>query len=112
MCVNGHFHRDHIRVLNNVIYYDMNSASTDWVEVRHDKYPAEECKKACNLNHTLCFNDPLHAIVTLEGNTVTIEGMESSMYLGITRPMIGCKEFDNAGRPVTPSVKSAKITVG
>ena len=112
MCINGHHHRDNIRILNNVIYYDMNSASTDWVGKPHDKYPAEECAQYEFLANTLCFNDPLHAIVTIDGTTVTIEGMQSSMYLGVDRKLIGRPEYDAAGRPVTPYVTSAKITIG
>ena len=51
--------------------------------------------------------------VTLEGTTVTIEGMESSMFMGINRRETGVNPiYDGAGRPVYPRVQSAKITLG
>lgn len=113
MFINGHHHRDNIRILDNVIYFEMNSASFDWIGAayEHRLYPEEECKRIKHISKTVCYDDPLHAIVTLEGNTVTIEGIESSMYLGVTRKMTGAPEYDNAGRPVTPCVQSAKITL-
>ena len=112
MCINGHHHRDFIRIRNNVIYFDMNSASFDWVEKEHDLFPKEETDLYECMTNTVCFNDPLHAIITVDGTTVTIEGMKSSMYHGITREMSGNRAFDSAGRPVTPFVQSAKITLG
>ena len=113
MSINGHHHRDFIRVRNNVIYYDMNSASMDWTGgVPHNGYPQEACGDYELMQNTICFNDPLHAIITLEGSTVTIEGMESSMLLGITRESLGLPIYDPSGRPVTPSVTSEKITLG
>lgn len=113
MCINGHHHRENIRLLNNVIYYEMNGASYDWIGATpHDSYPEEETKNYDYMRHTICFNDPLHAIITLEGTTVTIEGMESSMYLGVTRKTLGLPEYDAAGRAVTASVTSEKITIG
>lgn len=111
MAINGHHHRDNLRILDGVLYFDMNSATQDWLENKHDLYPEEECAKIGCLSHVVCFNDPLHAIVTVEGSTITIEGMETTMYLGITREMTGNPPFDRAGRPVVPRVQSAKITL-
>ena len=112
MCVNGHYHRDYIRILDNVCYFDMNSTTTDWVNNTHRLYPEELYTKARFLEHNLLYNDPLHAIVTLEGNTITIEGMESSMFMGITREMTNNEAYDNMGRLCKPTVQSAKITLG
>lgn len=111
MCMNGHHHRDNLRVLDGVLYFDVNSASYDWVDIKHDKYPAEECKKYSCLARTVCYNDPLSAVVTLEGSTITIEGCESSMYLGINREHIGAPVYDACGREVVPRIQSAKITL-
>ena len=112
MCINGHYHRDFMRILDNVCYLDMNSASYDWVETRHNCFPEELCKEYIQLNHTVVFNDPLHAIVTLEGNTIDIKGMESSMFMGVTRKETGHQLCDAAGRPVVPQVHSVRITLG
>ncbi len=110
LCINGHHHRDFLRVLDNVVYFDLNSASYDWVSIKHNNYPEELCKAYSLLSNTVVYNDPIHAIITLEGTSVTIEGMESSMFMGINREHTDNPIYDNAGRPVTPTVQSAKIT--
>lgn len=111
LCINGHNHRDFLRVLDNVCYFEMNSASFDWVESTHDFFPDELCRQYHSLNHLVAFEDPLHAIITLEGNTITIQGMESAMFMGVTREMTGNPAYDFAGRPVRPVVQSAQITL-
>ena len=112
MCINGHYHRDNIRILNNVCYFDMNSASFEWIDGPHNLYPEEEMKKYSHSKYTLIYEAPLHAIVTLEGNTIIVEGMESSMKYGITREMTDNPVTDPAGRLMRPTVQSAKITLG
>ncbi|MBE6688679.1 MAG: hypothetical protein E7588_05310 [Ruminococcaceae bacterium] len=111
MCINGHHHRDFIRVLDNVIYFDMNSSSYDWVGKPHNAFPEELCKKHCALNKTVVFNSPLYAIVTVEGSRVKIKGMETTMFMGINRREIGYPVYDDAGREVTPAVQNADITL-
>lgn len=112
LVINGHYHRDFIRILDGVCYWDVNSASFDWLPETHDLYPQELCSQIRCLNHMVVYNDPIHAIVTLEGNTVRIEGSRSSMFLGVTREMTGNVPFDPAGRPATPNIQSATITLG
>lgn len=112
MCINGHCHRDFIRIRNNVIFFDVNSASYDWIDNPHNLFPKEEADKYEFMRNTVCYTDPLYAVVTVEGTTVTIDGMESTMYHGITREMTDNPVFDRAGRPVTPRIESAKITIG
>ena len=113
MSINGHHHVDNIRVRNNVIYFDLNSASMFWHgETSFDYFKREDYEKHMLVGHTLCYNDPLSAVITLEGNKVTIEGMESSFYMDVDMKKIGLSEFDPAGRKITPSILSSKITVG
>ena len=113
LCINGHHHRDHIRILDGVCYFDLNSASYDWVSNEHECYPKELCEKTRLLSHTVVYNDPIHAVITLEGSTITIEGMESSMFMGINRAETKVNPlFDGMGRPVVPRVQNAKITLG
>ena len=110
LCINGHHHRDFLRILNDVVYFDLNSASYDWVEKRHDLYPKELCDKYSLVNHTVVYNDPIHAVITLEADgLMKIEGMESSMLLGVTREKAKLPFGDGSGRPVFPRVQSATL---
>lgn len=112
LCINGHHHRDFIRILDGVCYFDLNSASYDWVPKKHGNYPKELCEEYRLLSNTVVYNDPIHAVITLEGTTITIEGMESTMFMGINREHTENPIYDGAGRPVVPMVQSAKITLG
>lgn len=115
LCINGHYHRDFIRILDGVCYFDLNSAAYDWLEKAHDNYPKELCEKTRLLNHTVVYNDPIHAVVTLEetpdGTAITIDGMESTMFMGINREHTDNSIYDRAGRPVVPRVQSAKLEI-
>lgn len=112
MYINGHYHTDFIRILDGVCYFDMNSAAYCYRPNVHHLYPAELEKQYADIAHTINYNDPLHAIVTVEGTTITIEGMESSPFMGITNEMTDNPIVDDDGRPVTFRVQSAKITLG
>jgi len=111
MCINGHHHRDNIRILENVCYLDMNSVSFDWVNEAHDCYPEDLCREIRLMNHTVVYNDPLYAVITLDGNRITIEGTESTMFMGINREHTTNPVCDRSGRPVVPKVQSANITL-
>ncbi|MDO4629535.1 MAG: metallophosphoesterase [Planctomycetia bacterium] len=110
LCINGHYHRDHIRILRNVVYFDLNSASFDWVERTHNCYPEELCKEYSLANHTVIYEDPVHAVITMNTDgLIQIDGMESKMLYGITRRDAGLRFADNCGRPVFPQVTSATM---
>lgn len=111
MVINGHYHRDNLRILDGVCHFDLNSASFDWVPKAHDRYPRALCEKIRFLSNTIVYNDPVHAIITLEGTTITIEGMKSSLFMGIGREHTDNPYYDAAGRPALPEVLSAKITL-
>lgn len=109
MCINGHLHRDNIRILDNVCYFDLNSTSWDYLATPHNLYPKELHEKYTSLSKTVVYNDPVHAIITLEGTSITIEGMESSMFMGINREHTENDICDEDGRPVVPKVQTAKF---
>ena len=111
MVINGHYHRNNLRIIDNVAHFEINSTSYDWWDMPHDKYPEELRERVYFMDHCVAFNDPVHAIVTLEGTTITIDGMESSFLHGIDRVAAGWPEYDEAGRPCEPSVLSAKFTL-
>lgn len=113
MVMNGHYHRDNLRILDNVLHWDINSVSYDWIgEEKHKCFPQELCDQFACVANCIIYNDPLYAIVTIEGSTITIEGTESSMFMDVTRESLGLPLLDNAARPVVPKIQSCKITLG
>ena len=112
LVMNGHHHRDNLRLIDNILYWDINSTTYDWVSDKgHDRFPPELLEKHRLAHHTVAYNDPLSAVVTLEGTTITIEGSESSMFMGVTREMVGDIVLDRSGRPTRPRIQSAKLTL-
>lgn len=108
LVVNGHEHKDNLRILDNVAYLDLNSATYD-IEKSHTAYPEAFRKKCHAAGYTLTWNDPLSAVVTLsqDGN-LRIDGTESSFYLGVTPEMAGWRG-DSCGRITTPRIQSADM---
>ena len=80
--------------------------------VTHSLFTEDIMNKYPHAKHTVVFNDPLHAIVEIEGSTINIKGMETTMFQGITREMTGNTHADTAGRVLYPEVQSVKITLG
>ena len=107
LCVNGHNHRNHLSVVDNVAYFDLNSATFDWVGKPHKFFPEEWYKKYECVGNQVIFSDPLSAVITLDtdGN-LEIEGVESSFVCGVTREMTGNAE---ALYPCECNVLSAKV---
>lgn len=110
-CINGHYHRDFVRVLNGVCYMEINSASYDWLDIEHDFFPEELRKEFSAIHHTVVYDDPLYAVVTLEGNTIAVEGMTSTFFRGVTREMTANPDCDANGRPCTATVQSFRMTL-
>ena len=109
MCINGHLHRDYMRIYENVCYLDINSASYEWTGIPHNFYPKEITDRYSGADHTVIYNDPVHAIITLsEDGTIEIEGMKSSFFMGVDRAMV-TGDHCVGGRKCTPDVLSAKL---
>ena len=116
MCMNGHCHKDHLSIINNVLYYDVTSSTFDCAGCPpmppHDRFKKEDYEEYKFAGYMVCPEDPLYSVVTLEGTTITIEGVESKMYCGVELKDIGFPEFDRVGRKFEPRTQSAKITLG
>ena len=109
---NGHYHRDYTRLLDGVLYMDVNSASFDYISYAHDKFPKEMRESMTEVDHTLIYNDPLYAIITLEGNTITVDGVESSFFMGVDSAVSGNPPYDKDARPATAKISSLKVALG
>ncbi len=112
MSVNGHHHRDFLRILDNVVYFDVNSASFDWLSKPHEHFPAEVRTAYELADHQAIFSDALSAVVTLsDDGTVRIDGSKSDFLYGVTREMSPNPVCDGAGRPCTAEILSAHFRI-
>lgn len=111
MMINGHYHTDHLHILDNTLYLELNSASFDWLPQTHDCYPEELCKKIRYLNHILVYNQPLCAVITVDGKSISIQGMEGDYFMGISRKDTPNPCRDAAGREMVPRILDARITL-
>lgn len=110
MFINGHYHRDYMALKDNVLYFDLNSASYDWLENPHNFYSKELMEQYSVIQHTVFVNEGIHAVITVtDEGEINIEGMEGTYYDGITREMTDNPPYDPCGRPATAKVSSAHI---
>lgn len=110
MALNGHHHVDYVSIIDGVLYFDFNCVNNNWLTKKHDLFPKEITDKYPSAPHCVYWNDPLYAIITVEGTTITCEGTESDFFMGVTAEAVGCK-YDKMHRPITPKVSSFKITL-
>lgn len=116
MSINGHYHCDHLRLLDDVLYFDVNSASYQWIGAKraHSHYPLEFFQRQGLGNRVrkvpwIAYNDPLCAIVTMTADGgVRIEGMESSFACGVLPKKVGI-ELDYHFRATTSRIQSANL---
>lgn len=112
LVLNGHHHRDHVRILENVMYVDVNSANYDWFLKEHDKYPASYVEKWRNVRHCIFWDDPISAMVSLyPSGRIQFEGQRSRFHMGITPSAAGNNPFDRAGRPTSAEIQSFNISL-
>ena len=110
--INGHYHRNNLTLKGNMAVLDLNSTTSDWVNNEHNAYPPELMAKFRLSNHSLLFDKPVHAVVTVSSDgEIIIEGMTGSMYMGITHEMTGNVSEDKCGLPCDASVLSAHFKI-
>lgn len=107
LVINGHEHKDHFRILDDIAYLDLNSATYD-VGPKHGTYPPDFCKGSYWSSRVLTWNDPLSAVITMTvDGGLRIEGARSSFYLGITPEKAGWGV--SGGRLTTPVIQSVDL---
>lgn len=112
MVMNGHHHHDTLRIIDNILYWDVNATAYEWIGGQgHDYFPEEVLQQHKLAQYCVFYNEPLYAIVTIEGTTITIEGTETTPFMGVTREMVGSYILDRSGRPTRPKIQSAKLTL-
>ena len=111
LVINGHYHCDHVRLLDGIVYLDLNSANFCWVGLVHKAYPAEDTKKYVYMQNLLAWNDPLSATITLtRGGRIRIDGYSSTFYRDVDPLKAGFPQALH-GRAITPYVQSFDITM-
>lgn len=117
MAINGHHHCDFLRILEKVVYLDLNSASYQWMgsKYMHGNYPEEFFKANGQVKRDvpwLSWDDPLNAIVTLSHDgLIRIDGMESRFSCGVRPEQCNGFGLDGCGRATVPRVQSAEMTM-
>lgn len=107
MAINGHIHTNNAEVVNNVLYFDMNTTKNSWWQLKGSEHYEDShtytftqyedgqatetyerpLSKDWMAKNTWYTKDPLSAIVTVsEDGEIAIEGMESEYIYGITPP--------------------------
>ena len=110
LVMNGHLHMDNLRILDNILYWDVNSASNQWYARTHDKFSAEYCKKHDRANHNVGWTAPLSAILTLWPNgRIRIDGSKADYLFGVSPKVAGLPEFDSHGRYTGPVIRSTDM---
>lgn len=107
LVINGHHHVDYMRVIRNIVYFDVNSASYYYSIKPHDCFPPEFVKTCVGAKQMIAWNDPLSCLVTLDvaKGTIHVEGTESTCYLGVTPEKAGIKLRDPHGRAIVPCIR-------
>ena len=110
LVVNGHDHLDHVCVINDIVYFSMNSASYYYYSETHDAYPKDFVKGSFGVSHAIVWTDPLSAVVSLDSDGVRIVGSSSTYYLGIDPKKAGLPTYHILKRPVTPMIATFEYT--
>lgn len=111
LVMNGHMHMDHLRVLDNILYWDVNSANYQYYGKKHDKYPAEYVKTHRGAVNNIAWKEPLSAILTMWPNgRIKIDGSKSDWLFGVSPKDAGYPACDGDGRETLPVIQSADMT--
>ena len=113
LVMNGHEHIDNLRVLDNVLYFDFNSANYQYYAKKHDRYPPEYMKAHSQGPHCIAWDAPLSAIITMTAaGRIRIDGSRANWLYGVTPVDAGYTpfEWDGTGRITHPVVQSADMT--
>lgn len=113
LCISGHHHTDNLRILDNVCYLDLNSSSYCYMSdtQTHNTYPPAVYEQIECARNMLLYNEPLSAVITVEGTDIDISGTEGTLLMGVNREMAGYPKCDACGRPATASILSAHLTL-
>ena len=110
LVMNGHLHIDHLRILDGILYWDVNSANYQYYAKRHDKYPEEYMKTHRSAWNNIGWKEPLSAILTMwPDGRIKIDGSKSDWLFGVSPTDAGYPLFDEDGRETHPEIQSVDL---
>ena len=110
LVMNGHMHMDHLSVMENILWWDVNSANFQYYGRKHDKYPPEFVKGLYGARNNIGWTEPLSAILTLwPDGRVRIDGSKADYLFGITPEMAGYDACSDEDRLTRPEIQSAEF---
>ena len=105
---NGHHHRDSLFVRDGMAFFDVNTTTSEWIDVEHHAYPPELMAKCPTSCHSILNAVPVHAIVRMGmDGSIRIEGMKGAFYMGVSAESLGIDSTDLFGLPFGVDVLSA-----
>ncbi len=112
LVMNGHLHVDHLRLLDGIVYWDVNSANYQYYGRKHDKYPAEYMATHRGAGNNIGWKDPLSAVLTMwPDGRVRIDGSKSEWLFGVSPTDAGYPPCDEDGRETHPMIQSVDLTL-
>ena len=112
LCLNGHYHRSGMDIIDGVPRLDVNSASFNWVPKPHDLFPEKDWYKQYEcVGNMVIYEQPLCAdiFIDTESRTIEVTGTEGKFLYGISTEDSG----NNSGaRLCTPDMITTKVQYG
>ena len=109
LVVNGHHHTDGLRFIDGIPYLDLNSANYKYYHKSHELYPEEYRRTHSGCGHTIAWDAPLSAVLTIGADGyLKVEGSEAGYLFGVSPEMAQLTMRD---RPVCPLIQSVEMKI-
>ena len=112
ICLNGHYHRSGIDVIEGVPRLDVNSATFNWIPKPHDLFPEKEWYKEYEcIGNMVIYEKPVSAEVIIDTceQTVEVIGCEGNFLHDVSTEASGNV---SGSRLSTADMVSAKVKYG
>lgn len=110
LALNGHMHTDYLRVLDDVLYWEVNSAHYHWYNKKHAGYPEDFIRTHTLCRNVLAWKEPLSAILTLSSDGgIRIDGTKTEFLFDVTPEKAGLDPYDANGRRITAEIQSVSL---
>lgn len=112
LCLNGHYHRSGMDIIDGVPRLDVNSATFNWVPVPHDLFPEKEWYQQYEcVGNMVIYEKPVSAEIEIDTLTRTIKvtGMEGRFLHGVSTEASG---NSSGNRLSTPDMITTEVQYG